>query len=179
MWKQFPRFRGSQSYPQDWTAHSGTTTPTRMTNDRHRFEKVASLFHGSDRAVSPIVATLILIALVVVMGGAVATMLYGFGSGTSQTPHAKFTFSYQESSNSVIIRDTGGPKLTEQNTLHLNVTVNGNPATLQSGGSTWSLPVKAGDQANVTSVNSGDHISVVWIGPNGKSTQSLASFDVP
>lgn len=151
-----------------------------MTNDKSRFEKVASLFRGSDRAVSPIVATLILIALVVVMGGAVATMLFGFGSGTTQTPHAKFTFSYQKTSQSVIIRDTGGPKLTGQNTLHLNVTENGKAANLSAySNSKWPLTVKAGQQVNVTNVQPGSHISVVWTGPNGKSTQTLASFDVP
>jgi len=159
-----------------------------MTHDKSRFEKVASLFRGSDRAVSPIVATLILIALVVVMGGAVATMLFGFGSGTTQTPHAKLTFNYQKgasdaaagSSGVVIVRDTGGPKLTSSNTLQLNITDTSTGKT-----TTWSTPVKAGDQlkvGNTTSpitISPGDHISVVWEGPNGKSTETLASFDVP
>lgn len=150
-----------------------------MTQDQSRYEQVVSLFRKSDRAVSPIVATIILIALVVIMGGAVATMVFGFGSGTQDTPHAKITFTYQKSSDSVIVRDTGGTKFTSQNTLMLNITQNGNPATLQRGGNGWPTPVKAGDQVNVTNVNPGDHIGVVWTGPNGKNTATIASFDVP
>jgi len=150
-----------------------------MTNDKSRFEKVASLFRGSDRAVSPIVATLILIALVVVMGGAVATMLFGFGSGTTQTPHAKLTFNYQKSAGQVTIRDTGGPKLNSQNTLNVTVNVNGHPKKVWANGtSSAAYPVKAGNSIQV-SVSGGDHVSVVWTGPNGKNTETLASFDVP
>jgi len=148
-----------------------------MTNDRTRSTKVVSLFQGSDRAVSPIVATLILIALVVVMGGAVATMLFGFGSGTTQTPHAKLTFNYQASQSQVTIRDTGGPKLNDQNTLNLTVNVNGSPQKVWANSSSG-FPVKAGNQKTVA-VSAGDHVSVVWTGPNGKNTATLASFDVP
>lgn len=159
-----------------------------MTNDKSRFKKVASLSRGSDRAVSPIIATLILIAIVVVMGGAVATMLLGFGSGTTQTPHPKITFNYQKgasdaatgSSGVVVVRDTGGAKLTNSNTFQLNIT-----DTSTGNTTTWSTPVKAGDQLKVgntgspITINSGDHISVVWEGANGKNTETLASFDVP
>jgi len=152
----------------------GSSEDTTGTTDGHRF-------FGRDRAVSPIVATIILIALVVVMGGVVASMVFGFGSGTQQTPHAKFTFQYKKSSNTVIVRDTGGPKLTSSNTLSLTVndTSNGAPSgshtTWYSGGSG---SVGAGGQTSIK-VNPGDHVVVDWTGPNGKNTATLGKFNVP
>jgi len=152
-------------------------------------KRTSSGFLPDDRAVSPIVATIILIALVVVMGGVVASVVFGFGSGTQQTPHAKFTFQYKKGSTNppalgagvVYVRDTGGTKLSPSNTLNLTV-----KDTTQHWTESWNVnsthSVKAGSTLALGTnhkIMGGDHIVVDWTGPNGKSTSTLAKFDVP
>lgn len=141
---------------------------------------------GEDRGLSPVVSVLLLIAVVVVMVGAIGTFMFGLGGTALQSgaPQSTMSFSWDQDADELTVTHDGGPELTDQNSLGIQIWVEGqNTRTWAnaSGGGEQDLPLQAGDDIALSgdSVDPGDTVRVVWVGPDGKQTDTLAKFNIP
>ncbi|MFC6989311.1 type IV pilin [Haloplanus sp. GCM10025708] len=136
-------------------------------------------FLTDDRAVSPVIGVILMVAITVILAAVIGTFVLGLGQQVQQTtPQASFTFDYNSTNSSVLVTHEGGATFKTENTAELNVSANGSTAT-------WGLPVSAGDQILVasggdvaTAVSSGDTIRVIWQG-SGDQTSTVGKYTVP
>lgn len=125
-----------------------------------------------DRAVSPVIGVILMVAVTVILAAVVSTLVLGLGGDVKATPQASFSFD-NDGSNTVTVTHTGGADLAIS---EVNVTGASTPFDWDSGVDTDSK-VTAGETGSVT-VSASDRLQVVWNGGEGKSS-ILASYEVP
>jgi flagellin-like protein len=123
-----------------------------------------------DRAVSPVIGVILMVAVTVILAAVVSTLVLGLGGDVQSTPQASFSFDY-DGANTVTITHTGGADI---DTDDLSVTGGTAAASWNDGGDS---EISAGEDGTVA-VNGGEELSVVWNGGEGKSS-ILASYQVP
>jgi archaeal type IV pilus assembly protein PilA len=123
---------------------------------RKKFKLRKSL-HGNLKAVSPVIATIIIVAIAITMSIAVAYWLLGLGSSFTKYEKVEFTTAYADTGNTVVLnmRNTGSAAATidAQYILYngkpasaytgLTTTIDGTPLTMapgESGTMTVTLP---------------------------------------
>jgi flagellin-like protein len=146
-----------------------------------------------DRAVSPVIGVILMVAITVILAAVIGTFVLGLGDQVSNNaPQASFGFEFSDSGNGfngdagvpgtgdiVNITHEGGETI-ENSTL----SVDGDGAAnlqYESGTSNWGSDsvVSAGDRITFSGVNSGETIRVVWTNPNGGSTNTIARATAP
>jgi len=137
-----------------------------------------------DRAVSPVIGVILMVAITVILAAVIGTFVLGLGDQVSDNaPQASFTFEFADSGgfdggtgDYVNITHDGGETL-ENSTLE----VQGDGGTDLSyvSGSTWDSSISSGDRISYENVNSGETIRVVWTNPNGGSTNTIARSTAP
>lgn len=141
---------------------------------------------GEERGLSPVVSVLLLIAVVVVVVGAIGSFMFGL-QGTalsSGAPQATMSFSWDANADDLTVTHDGGPELTDQNSLAVQIWVEGQQERTwanASGGGEQPFPIQAGDDITLsgTTVDPGDTVRIVWVGTDGKQTDTLAKFTIP
>ncbi|MFC6989309.1 type IV pilin [Haloplanus sp. GCM10025708] len=143
-------------------------------------------FITDDRAVSPVIGVILMVAITVILAAVIGTFVLGLGQQVQQTtPQASFTFDYNTSADQVTIVHEGGATFSSENTANLSVQAPGNSTS-------WSLPVSAGDSFVVddddspdtadlhpsSALSSGDTIRVIWQG-SGDQTSTVGEYTVP
>jgi len=135
-----------------------------------------------DTAVSPVIGVILMVAITVILAAVIGTMVLGLTGNVNQTaPQASFTFSQGGSTSGsyyVNINDNGGDTIPTSN---LNVTVSSSSGSSPNMGNWTGLTsgdVGAGSSRNVSQLNTGDTIKVIWTKSNGKSAQVLATYKV-
>lgn len=141
-----------------------------------------------DRAVSPVIGVILMVAITVILAAVIGTFVLGLGDQVSDNaPQASFSFDF--SANSDFDGETGTPgsgdivnitheggETIENSTL--DVSGDGTDTLqYQSGG--WGSSVSAGDQITLSGVNAGETIRVIWTNPNGGSTNTIARSTAP
>ena len=146
-----------------------------------------------DRGVSPVIAAILMIAVVVVIGAGLGVFAYGFDERLSDpAPEPRFDFSYNTTTGVADIDHDGGETIRAKNTGLLKITADGN--TDPTAG-TWgsNLDPAAGDgtaTAEPTSdisvsddvwesqgdTNVGDEITVHWFSNNREQSAALGTF---
>jgi len=145
-----------------------------------------------DRAVSPVIGVILMVAITVILAAVIGTFVLGLGDQVSDNaPQASFSFDF--SSNGGFSGDTGAPGTSDiVNITHeggetienstLSVSGDGTQ-TLQRESGNWGPSgdgvVSAGDRITLSGVNSGETIRVVWTNPNGGSTNTIARSTAP
>lgn len=133
------------------------------------------LTDNDDRAVSPVIGVILMVAVTVILAAVVSMLVLGMGSDVESHPQASFSFDYDSSADTVDVTHEGGDTLANSS---VKVLVNGDEDTDDA----WpNAEISAGDTYTVgsgTAVSSGDSIRVVWTGSNG-DTAVLGSFEVP
>ena len=145
-----------------------------------------------DRAVSPVIGVILMVAITVILAAVIGTFVLGLGDQVSDNaPQASFSFDF--SSNGGFSGDTGAPSTGDiVNITHeggetienstLSVSGDGTQ-TLQRESGNWGPSgddvVSAGDQITFSGVNSGETVRVVWTNPNGGSTNTIARATAP
>jgi flagellin-like protein len=131
-------------------------------------------FLTEDRAVSPVIGVILMVAITVILAAVIGTFVLGLGQNVQSTPQASFSFDFDENNNYVIVAHEGGDQLTDDNTGAVRVTSDSGSAQ------DWGTPVTAGDTKNYTgTINGGDTVRVVWNDPNNESSATLGSQDAP
>lgn len=120
-------------------------------------------FLDDDRAVSPVIGVILMVAITVILAAVIGTFVLGLGDQVSDaTPSASFQFDYERNhdgtgNDSVTISHNGGDTVQGSN---VNVTVTGaNVSDVSDQQYTWSSlggssgDVSAGDTATVDAAN--------------------------
>lgn len=126
---------------------------------------------SDDRAVSPVIGVILMVAVAVILAAIVSMLVMGMGEDVNAKPQVSFTF--ENESSGVVITHDGGDAL---NKAQVTVKVNGAD---DSPTSDWgSDPITAATSYQTGAVSSGDVVKVVWEGDNGETT-TLATYEVP
>jgi flagellin-like protein len=126
-----------------------------------------------DRAVSPVIGVILMVAITVILAAVIGTFVLGLGDQVSESaPQASFSFDFNDS-NGVNITHEGGETLEAGN---INVSGDDGGVTTVSA---FPDPISAGDTGEFGDVGSGETIRVVWTNPAGGSTNTIARATAP
>jgi flagellin-like protein len=153
-------------------------------------------FLDDDRAVSPVIGVILMVAITVILAAVIGTFVLGLGDQVSQTtPSASFQFDYDADDtvgDNLTITHNGGDTLTAS---EVNVTVSG--SNYGNGSYTWasldtstssSGSLSAGSSANLNSSYVGNDnnldladatVRVVWQAAEGDSSAQLGTWSGP
>ncbi|MFC6613562.1 type IV pilin [Halopenitus salinus] len=131
---------------------------------------------NEDRAVSPVIGVILMVAITVILAAVIGTFVLGLGDSVGQNaPQASFSYDYNMSATptEVTVTHEGGDTITSDNANSINITD-------EAGGSTnWGLDISAGDNKTHTGFSAGDEIRVIWTAPDGSATQTIGSSTAP
>ncbi len=147
-----------------------------------------------DRAVSPVIGVILMVAITVILAAVIGTFVLGLGDQVqSTTPQASFGFDTEYDKADVVITHESGDGI-DANNLEVKATEdfnndNSTGTTDVSGQSsaTWNEitgdeDVSAGSTATITSDSTdfaGETIRVVYSNPDADSSSTLGKFEVP
>ena len=130
---------------------------------------------GDDRAVSPVIGVILMVAITVILAAVIGTFVLGLSDQVgSDTPRASFGFDWDSDTSTVTVTHESGDSIATSN---LKVTESGgnSPATWTDGGDD---EISSGDYTTVTSA-SGNTVRVIFDSPDADSTTTLQKFEVP
>jgi flagellin-like protein len=136
--------------------------------------KLEAVFGDDERAVSPVIGVILMVAITVILAAVIATFVTDLGSDQQQAPQASFSFEGGTSSG-VTATHTGGDSITSANIEFTGGAI-GSPPTSWSFAS-GSDPIGAGDSASV-SVSSTGTLRVIYNFPGSDRTAMLATYEV-
>ncbi|WP_251342712.1 type IV pilin [Haloplanus halophilus] len=127
-----------------------------------------------DRAVSPVIGVILMVAITVILAAVIGTFVLGLGDQVSESaPQASFSFDFDMNDSEVTITHEGGETLESS-----NIAVEGSNGT--PNGATFSGDtISAGNSSTFSGVNPGETIRVIWTNPAGGSTNTIARATAP
>jgi len=146
-----------------------------------------------DRAVSPVIGVILMVAITVILAAVIGTFVLGLGDQIqSTTPQASFGFDSADSATNVTITHESGNSIPASN-INISATSNfsatgDTSATDNSTSYSWadfpsaSTDVSAGSSVTVTSTTGGfggETIRVIYSSPDSDSSFTLGKFEVP
>ena len=148
-----------------------------------------------DRAVSPVIGVILMVAITVILAAVIGTFVLGLGDQIqSTTPQASFGFDSADSATNVTITHESGNSIPASN-INISATSNfnatGNTSATDNFNFTsysWadfpsaSTDVSAGSSVTVTSTTGGfggETIRVIYSSPDSDSSSTLGKFEVP
>ena len=131
-----------------------------------------------DRAVSPVIGVILMVAITVILAAVIGTFVLGLGNNLQQTPpNANFDFDYAAGNNPSVSNVTaiheGGATFNAENTGNLTVEADGvSPVD-------FDLPVSSGESEKLANVPDGTTVRVIWTAPDGGNSQTIAEGQTP
>jgi len=135
----------------------------------------------SERAVSPVIGVILMVAITVILAAVIGTFVLGLGDQVQQTsPNAQWDWEGTASSG-VDITHTSGDSVTAAN-VEVSDSTTGGPYC--GDGSQWGSGVSeitAGTTCNIGSGNlaEDDELRLIWTAEGGGSSSTLTSYTVP
>ena len=133
-----------------------------------------------DRAVSPVIGVILMVAITVILAAVIGTFVLGLGDQVSESaPQASFSFDFDVPNDNVTVTHEGGETLEPG-----NIQVSGDSGALNAAGSgdefrNLSNPISAGTSATYTGISGGETIRVIWTNPAGGATNTIARATAP
>ncbi|WP_435068835.1 type IV pilin [Haloplanus sp. C73] len=136
-----------------------------------------------DRAVSPVIGVILMVAITVILAAVIGTFVLGLGDQVSESaPQASFSFDFEANGSSfngqagdiVNVTHEGGETLEAS-----NINVEGDNSTNTLSGTGFSGTISSGDSAGFNKVDTGETIRVIWTNPAGGSTNTIARATAP
>ena len=141
-----------------------------------------------DRAVSPVIGVILMVAITVILAAVIGTFVLGLGDQVSESaPQAQFSFQFDNSTGTAIMNIThdGGDAISAD---QLSVNVAGNTAWDSSGNSNgwvnssdWSGEVSAGNSLDLSKSSGGpadgDAVRIIWSSSNSDSTATVGQAE--
>ncbi|WP_080505241.1 type IV pilin [Halorubrum aethiopicum] len=141
--------------------------------------KPSNLFKTDDRAVSPVIGVILMVAITVILAAVIGTFVLGLGDslGDSQ-PTAQLDVSIDEANNQTIIEHAGGDSI-DSDSLRVIVTSDGNA----EGNDTITQRLSVGDRISSATgtgqtVSSGEEVRVRIIHQPSDSILADRTFEV-
>jgi flagellin-like protein len=146
-----------------------------------------------DRAVSPVIGVILMVAITVILAAVIGTFVLGLGDRVSQaSPNANFDFSYSGTAGNaetVEITHDGGDGVEND---QVKVLIGGQEAwnaddsfksNFQAGDENpWTTKITAGDTLEIRedgdSINNGDAVKVVWTASGSDKTAVIGESEV-
>ena len=135
-----------------------------------------------DEAVSPVIGVILMVAITVILAAVIGTFVLGIGQDQQTTPQATFEFDYDSNTPELVITHTGGDSFTSENSKKLETKMSGSTSPSFSSGGDWDVAsgdVSAGDSVTMTNPQPSETVRLVWTGPSGDKTQTVADFNIP
>lgn len=153
-----------------------------------------SFFGGEDRAVSPVIGVILMVAITVILAAVIGTFVLGLGDRVSEaSPNAQYNFAYNAVGNNehVNITHDGGDGV---ESAQLSVQIDGqevwnaedgahNGATINAS-KEWTGKTTAGatlaldDENDRSTIEDGDTVKVVWSAPGSDKTAVIGEGEV-
>ncbi|MFD1633142.1 type IV pilin [Haloplanus ruber] len=138
-----------------------------------------------DRAVSPVIGVILMVAITVILAAVIGTFVLGLGDQVDESaPQASFSFDFSanggfdgSSDDYVNITHEGGETL-DNSTISIDGDGTSN-IVLNNAGDWGDGTIRAGNQVSYAGVDSGETIRVVWTNPSGGSTNTIARSTAP
>ncbi len=142
-----------------------------------------------DRAVSPVIGVILMVAITVILAAVIGTFVLGLGDQVQQTtPQASFGFDTTDNKQFVEITHETGDTI-EANNVEITTTLSSwnNTTDSYSEAQTWETvttdsEVSAGKTARIGSDGSGfggETVRVIYSNPDSDSSSTLGKFEVP
>ena len=129
---------------------------------------------NDDRAVSPVIGVILMVAITVILAAVIGTFVLGLGDSLGQSaPQASFSFDYD--GGSVTATHEGGDAFTTDNTQSLSLE---DDSTTTSYDPSSEGDFTAGDTLKIDSY-SGDTVRVIWTSSDGSNSATIASSTTP
>jgi flagellin-like protein len=163
-------------------------------------ETTKSAFKRDEKAVSPVIGVILMVAITVILAAVIATFVLGLGDSVSNTaPQASFNFDFEDTGNSandkLTIAHEGGETIEAAALIiRSNVDFDTTDSTDGSDGSasaSWDSlfspsdgKVSAGDSGTIYSDTNGERftsatIRVVYSGESGDNSATLGKWEGP
>lgn len=133
-----------------------------------------------DRAVSPVIGVILMVAITVILAAVIGTFVLGLGDDLQDDqPTASFDFDYDTTNDNVTVTHTGGDTI-DGTTDTVTVTTTGGS---DIDNSDWSAEISAGTSKEFTLVSgetwTGETVNVNWQSSTGDSSATLATSTAP
>jgi flagellin-like protein len=155
-----------------------------------------SFFDGEDRAVSPVIGVILMVAITVILAAVIGTFVLGLGDRVSEaSPNANFGFDYSESAaneGTIEITHDGGDGVEYE---QVEVKVDGTSAwqggdgfqnafdNVDSKEGGWDSKITAGDTITIAESGDGDiengyTVKVIWTASGSDKTAVIGESEV-
>ncbi|ELZ78228.1 hypothetical protein C455_11113 [Haloferax larsenii JCM 13917] len=136
--------------------------------------KLKNLF-TEDRAVSPVIGVILMVAITVILAAVIGTFVLGLGDQVQETaPQASFAFDYDSGSGDLTITHESGESISDSD---LNVTL------YNSTDRAWTdsdNEISAGDSTTIAltspAPSDGDTVRIVWTSESGGTSSTLQKW---
>lgn len=138
---------------------------------------------SDDRAVSPVIGVILMVAITVILAAVIGTFVLGLGDSIGNSaPQAQFDFTYSDAG----IADNKWVNITHQggdpiNNETLAITVGDTDAFtgFDEKESDWDERTTAGDSININiTADQGDKVQIVWTSEDGQTSSVIADSEV-
>ncbi|ESP87787.1 type IV pilin [Candidatus Halobonum tyrrellensis] len=126
-----------------------------------------------DRAVSPVIGVILMVAITVILAAVIGTFVLGLGSGLNQAPQVQMDFEYDSPDGTVAVTHQGGAELSNST---LSISESDTNTSLSLG---TQDTYTAGDTIASGDYDAGETISIVWSSPDGSSSQIIGESTAP
>lgn len=146
-----------------------------------------------DRAVSPVIGVILMVAITVILAAVIGTFVLGLGDQVSESaPQAQFSFDFSDPSGSgeeiSITHDGGDAVPTDQLAVNVAGTTAWDAGTAQdpyddtAPSPNWANDVTAGNELALTAdadntISNGDTVRVIWSSSNSDSTATIGQAE--
>jgi flagellin-like protein len=128
-----------------------------------------------DRAVSPVIGVILMVAITVILAAVIGTFVLGLGDQVSESaPQASFSFDFNMSANEVTITHEGGETLETS-----NIGIDGDDGAPNGANNFSGDTISSGNSSTYGNINNGETIRVIWTNPAGGSTNTIARATAP
>ena len=134
-----------------------------------------------DRAVSPVIGVILMVAITVILAAVIGTFVLGLGQNVQSTPQASFAYDFNATNTSVNVTHNGGDTLeVGENTNDVQlVSDDGATPTVWIDSTTSEQAMQAGDTKEHVYDDDGTTVRVVWTSVNNESSSALATQTAP
>ncbi|QLG61099.1 type IV pilin [Halorarum salinum] len=141
--------------------------------------------YTEDRAVSPVIGVILMVAITVILAAVIGTFVLGLGNNLGDTaPNANFDFEYSGNGagNSYAVEAVheGGATIDQDNSESLVLEdADGNSEEFSSYPVASGSSVMLGEVGSDYPVAEGTTVRVIWTSPDGSNSQALAEGQTP
>jgi flagellin-like protein len=153
-----------------------------------------SAFESDDRAVSPVIGIILMVAITVILAAVIGTFVLGLGDSVQSAPQATFDYETNETNNGTIdqitITHQGGDSIdparlevtgaVDNSTENVPIQFQGNADTTGDEFSAGDkLVIDDGDGDASISGDEGDTVRIVFTAEGGGSSNVISTFELP